>query len=146
MNIDRLVDTLQVDEGTGPMKTGRHMPYRDSVGLLTIGFGRCIERIGITPDEAEYLLANDIARTVSELTAVFPWFPTLDDVRQRAVANLTFNIGLDGVLKFAKMLHAIQMGDWVTAEVELLSSLYARQVGQRAVRLGRMLRTGDDPA
>ena len=47
-------------EGTGPMQNGRLMPYHDSVGKLTIGYGRNIEDTGVTPEEALYLLQNDL--------------------------------------------------------------------------------------
>ena len=38
----------------------RLKPYRDTVGKLTVGYGRNLEDVGISRDEADFMLDNDI--------------------------------------------------------------------------------------
>jgi lysozyme len=124
------------------MRHGRHQPYTDSVGVLTIGYGRAIGRIGITPDEAELLLEHDIQRAIGDLDFACSWWRNLDDERQSALAELCFQLGLDGLLNFRRMLDALRTGNFGTAGAELLASKYAVQVPGRARRIAAVLATG----
>lgn len=119
----------------------RLTPYVDSVGKITIGCGRNLTDRGISEDEARQFLDTDINHAILDLT-VFPWFPDLDQVRQRALVDLCFNIGLPRLKGFRKMLAAIERREWDVAAHELLDSRYAEQVGKRARTLAAMLRTG----
>lgn len=58
---DDIILDLKLDEGL------RLKPYRDTVGKLTIGIGRNLDDVGISEAEAEYLLSNDLDRTISDL-------------------------------------------------------------------------------
>lgn len=138
----QLAASLRVAEGTGPMRHGRHLPYTDSLGIQTIGYGRAIGRIGITEDEAELLLEHDIQRAISDLDFACSWWRNLDDARQGALAELCFQLGLDGLLNFRRMLDALRTGDYATAAAELLASKYATQVPDRAHRLAAVFATG----
>ena len=121
----------------------RLKPYKDSVGLTTIGVGRCLDRKGITQEEAYYLLRNDIAECIEQLEDTFPWFIRLDDIRQDALTDMCFNLGIEGLKKFQNMLKAIEDKDWQTAHDEALNSTWAKQVGQRANEIAGMLLTGE---
>ena len=122
---------------------GRHLiVYRCPRGKLTIGVGRNLEDRGITHAEALYLLDNDIADFTRELVAVIPWAAPLDDARFGALLNMAFNLGVEGLTDFKKMLLAIRYERWDEAAKELLDSVYARQVGDRARRLARQIETG----
>lgn len=116
-------------------------PYRDSVGKLTIGVGRNLEDVGINEQESMLMLDNDIARSVTD-AHTFQWFHTLDSVRQDVLVDMIFNIGLQRVHGFVKMLAALADGNWEIAANELLDSKYAHQVGNRALELAKMIRTG----
>lgn len=120
----------------------RLKPYRDSVGILTIGIGRNLEDRGITDAEARYLLDNDINACINDLLTLV-WFPDLDPVRQRVFVDLCFNLGVKRLREFTKMLDAAGAKDWPRAARELLDSKYAQQVGQRARTLAAMLETGE---
>jgi lysozyme len=104
--------------------------------------GRNIEERGITMDESDYLLANDITICEEEATRVFKWFADLTDVRQRAIINMIFNLGLTKLLNFKKFLAAMEAGDYTTAGKEMLDSRWARQVGNRSDRLEQMIVNG----
>lgn len=121
--------------------------YADSLGFLTIGIGRMIDARkggGITRNEALYLLGNDIDRIEAALDADVPWWRHLDDVRQRVLVDMAFNLGVSGLLDFANALGAAARGDFNTAAIEMLDSTWAGQVGLRAVNLATMMRTGTD--
>lgn len=118
-------------------------PYRDSVGKLTIGVGRNLDDVGISDEEAEILLANDIARATSLLAEKLPWTVNLDEVRRAVLLNMTFNLGIFGLLAFKRTLELVQFGDYAGASLAMLQSLWAKQVGVRATRLAEQMKTGE---
>ena len=73
----------------------------------------------------------------------FDWFKELDDVRQDAMINLSFNIGITSLRKFSKAIAAMNVHDYETAAMEFLDSRWANQVGTRALDVTDMIRTGD---
>jgi lysozyme len=118
-------------------------PYKCSAGKLTIGIGRNLEDRGITKEEAIYLAKNDI-QGVEQALALNHWYATLDPIRQKVIIDMAFNMGINGLLKFKKMILAIERRDFVKAADEMLDSLWAEQVGVRAKRLAEMMRNGED--
>ncbi len=136
MNRDRLVSQLTVDEGL------RLKPYRDTMGIFSIGIGRNLESVGISEAEARYMLDNDIDRVVRGLDAHVSWWRNLDDVRQEVLVNMGFNVGIAKLLKFEKMLSALHEGDFRRAAAEARDSLWYRQVPNRAKRLADALESG----
>jgi lysozyme len=120
----------------------RLKPYTDTVGKLTIGCGRNLDDRGITLEEAEYLLSNDIGAVWLALVSRVECFSRLDTVRQAALMDLAFNVGVNGLLGFRKTLVFIAGGQYPQAATEMLDSLWARQTGGRAVRIAHMIRSG----
>ena len=133
MNLDRLKKQLVIDESC------ELFPYRCSSDKLTIGVGRNIQEVGISEDEAMYLLENDIKNVVSQCRSTFDWFDNLTSIRQEAIVNLVFNMGLSTFCKFKKTIAHLEKGEYELAGTELLDSNYARQVGQRSVRVANMI-------
>ena len=136
MNKEEIVKLLIKHEG---MKL---MPYHDSVGKLTIGVGRNLDDCGISSDEAEMLLLNDIDRACYDLNTHLPWWKNLDCVRQMVLVDMAFNMGIFGLLTFKNTLAAIKAGDYPEASILMLESKWAEQVGNRAVELSKMMREG----
>jgi lysozyme len=133
---DRLRAQLQRHEAF------RSKPYVDTVGKLTIGYGRNLDDVGITDSEGDFLLENDIDVRVRALVARYPsWFPVLDPVRQAVLVNMAF-MGLARLAGFTKMLSAIGRGDFETAADEMLASKWAQQTGHRAGELSAQMRSG----
>lgn len=141
MNLLRLVDTLKRHEGT-VIKRGRHMPYTDSVGKVTIGMGRNLSDKGISDDEAKFMLMNDISEVIHDLRLKYFWFDSLDDVRQEVVINMAFNMGMSGFGTFRNTISDIEIGNYSSAAGRMLRSKWARQVGRRAIDLSGMMKTG----
>ena len=123
--------------------------YPDSLGYLTIGCGRLIDKRrggGITYTEAMLLLSNDIDRHWNDLVERMPWVLTLDEVLQAALANLSFNLGVEGLSKFVNTLAAIKRGDWPAAANGLRNSRWFLQVQKsRSERIIYMILTGELP-
>ena len=117
-------------------------PYLCTADKLTIGYGRNLEDMGISEDEATYLLQTDIDRCYSELS-VFTWFHELDQIRQEALISMLFNLGLPRFLNFKKMIARLMAKEYSQAAEEIINSLYARQVGDRANELAYMIERGE---
>lgn len=113
------------------------------IGYPTIGIGRrCDKGNGISEPEAMFLLDNDVARVIAECRSAFPWFDGLDPVRQAVVADMVFNLGLQGFKGFKKMIAAIEAGDYEEAAKEMVDSRWVIQVGQRATELAYTMKEG----
>lgn len=119
----------------------RLFPYRDTMGKLTIGVGRCLDTVGISKLEAMALLTGDIERS-TEAAATFAWFKSISVPRQDVVISMLFSLGLGGFMKFAKMRTAIAIGDFNKAADEMLNSTWSAQTGPRASELARIMRSG----
>jgi len=135
MNRQLLRSQLERHEGL------RLKPYLDTVGKLTVGYGRNLEDVGISRDEADFMLDNDIDQVERQLETVDE-YRDLDPVRQTVIANMVYNLGFSGLMTFKRMWSAIGRKDYATAADEMLDSKYARQVGQRAIELANIMRTG----
>lgn len=119
-------------------------PGATVLGNPTIGVGRNLIAKGLSADEIDYLLHNDIV-AVQRYLGGYPWFATLGDVRQAALTDLAFNEGEHGFAGFARMITALGSGDYATAASELLNSKGARQLPARYQELARMLDSGQWP-
>lgn len=119
----------------------RLKPYRDSLGYLSIGVGRCLDTVGISADEAMYLLDSDIDRAIGS-AKMFSWFDDLTDNRQNAIVCMIFNLGLGGFSEFKNLITALTNKDYASASNEMLNSHWAQQVGQRAQTLAKMVIDG----
>lgn len=120
----------------------RLKPYTDTMGVLTVGYGRAIGRIGISRDEAELMLDNDITRSVKDATFIVPAMPTLDPVRQQVVVSMLFQLGLGTFMEFRRCRAALERRDFDQAADEMLDSAWARQTPARVHRLATAMRTG----
>lgn len=116
--------------------------YKDIVGISTIGYGRNLEGRGISIQEAETMLDNDVSDCMAQLRVNFPYFDVLDSVRQDVLIDMCFNLGFDGLMKFKLTLTHIQHGDYVLAAEAMLDSKAARQCPGRYKELADMMRTG----
>ena len=138
MDRDLLRSQLERHEGL------RLKPYLDTAvpPRLTIGYGRNLDDVGISREEAECMLANDIDKVERELDTIDEYV-ALDRIRQTVIANMTFNLGFHGLMQFKRMWAAIGRCDYEKAAEEMLKSKWARQVGNRATELADIMRTGE---
>jgi len=130
--------TVYDDADGRPIVAGKKV-----VGHPTIGVGRALDTNGISADEEDYLLANDVARVKLELGKALPWLALVDPIRQAVLQNMAFNLGVAGLLKFPATLSKVKAGDYTGAAQEMLHSAWASQVGDRAVRLSNQMKDGE---
>ena len=123
----------------------RSKPYLCTAGKTTIGVGRNLDDNGLSQDEIDYLFENDLRRVELELHRNFAWAKQLDAVRYTVLVDMLFNLGLARLKGFRKFLSAMERKDWKTAAVEMMDSLWARQVKTRATRLRDMVLSGNWP-
>lgn len=136
LDITGIKNDLKMDEGF------RARPYHDTVGKLTVGYGRNLDDVGLTMDEAEYMLCNDIQRSINDLQAHLSWFDALSDNRQKALVEMCFQLGITKLLGFVNMLKAMETGNYKDATQEALTSKWAMQVPKRAARIAALILNG----
>jgi lysozyme len=137
--MSKITEQLKRDEGF------KLTAYQDHLGYWTIGVGRLIDIRkggGITAEEAEYLLANDIQRRTKDLSISLPRFDELDEARKGVLVNMAFQLGTNGLLNFKKTLESVRRGHYVAAANEMLQSKWADQTPMRAERLAKQMMTG----
>lgn len=134
-----LIRQLKGDEDVVPHA------YQDHLGFWTIGVGRLIDKRkggGLRPEEITFLLNNDIDDRIDALTRRLPWFQDLDDARKGVLLNMSFQMGVDGLLGFKNTLEMVRKGQYEAAAKGMLNSLWATQTPERALRLSKQMRTG----
>ena len=136
---DKLLEMLKRHEGV------RSHVYLCSAGYETIGVGRNISKsgMGLSDDEVNYLLENDILRVLKELSSEYPWFNDLDDVRKDAMIDISFNLGATRLRGFRRALAAMEVANYTLAAKEFLDSKWSRDVKGRAHELASMIETGE---
>ena len=147
---DALKRELIRDEGR------RLKPYRDSEGNWTIGVGHLLvgnelvhyvdpvtgkARRTLSEAECGVMLVGDICDAEVRLTFLLPAWRGVDAVRQRALLNLSFNLGRR-LARFVDFLHAVEREDWPKAAAELRDSRWWNQVKSRGPRIAHMIETG----
>jgi lysozyme len=119
--------------------------YSDSLGYTTIGYGRLIDKRkggGISQQEAEYLLQNDISGVIQALERQITFWNRLNEPRKAVLLNMAFQMGVAGLMKFKRTLSLIEIGEYAEAADNMLKSLWAKQTPNRANRLAEQMRTG----
>jgi lysozyme len=134
-NLNALVKELTRDEGM------RKKPYKCTAGKVTIGIGRNLDDVGVSEEEALYLLKNDIKKAYEEAIK-FDWYHKLSSPRKRVIINMMLNLGAPRFKKFKKTIRYISVGDYGSASTEMLDSAWANQVGPRAKRLSTLMKNG----
>lgn len=114
-------------------------------GYVTIGMGRNLVGKGITLQESNYLLANDIADVTSGLDKVATgWWRRMEEPRQLALMELCYNMGPERFFRlFPNTVSDIRDGNYAQAGQRLRVSKWRKQVGDsRAMKIIRLLETG----
>jgi len=135
--MSRLIETLRRHEGV------KNTLYKCTSDKWTIGVGRNLEDVGLSEEEIDMLLLNDIVRTKELMDDYIPWHSDLDEVRQEALINFVFNVGIGTTMKFKNAMAALEEHDYDTAATEMLDSNWAKQVGSRAIEITQMIKTGE---
>jgi len=137
--VSDLIKMLKRHEGV------RSKVYMCSANYETIAVGRNISEsgLGLSEDEINYMLNNDIKRVREELTDSYFWFPAMNEARQDALVDISFNLGQTRLRGFVKALEAMSREQFDIAADEFMDSKWSGQVGNRAVEVTEMIRTGE---
>ena len=119
--------------------------YQDHLGYWTIGIGRLIDKRkhgGISKEESAILLSNDITKRVAALDQAIPWWKDLDEARKGVLLNMSFQMGVEGLLDFKNTLNMVRNKQFADAAKGMLNSKWAGQTPARALRLSNQMRDG----
>jgi lysozyme len=140
MKRDKLIESIKKHEGL-QLKV-----YTCPAGYLTIGYGRNLETNGITQLEAEDLLYNDLLKIYNilniNLELISIDFDKLPLHVQNVLLEMSYQMGVEGVLKFKKTLEYIRKKDFKRASDEMLLSTWYKQTPNRALNLSKIMKGG----
>lgn len=154
-----IFEMLRLDEGL------KLDVYKDTEGYWTVGIGhlltknpskdvaiqeldKLVERktLGkITNEEAQKIFLEDVKKVdqgIQSNSTLKPVFDSLDPVRQDALRNMVFQMGVAGVATFKNSLRLIQSKQWDQAAINLKQSKWFKQTPNRAGRVIEVMRTG----
>ena len=145
--IDKLAEILTVDEGKRTLcyddATGETIkPGTIIKGNITIAIGRDVQNFGLSEDEIQMLLKNDINRIIEEARN-FPFYEKLNQARKIVILSMLFNLGLTRFNKFIKFKKAVHAGSYDVAAMEMRDSLYYRQLSHRVEKLAVWMDSGN---
>lgn len=139
---------LREDEGYEPYiyddATGKKIEKGSVViGNPTMGIGWAVNRN--PPSEAsEFLrIENEIREIENILVRKIPCYLKLCETRKIVLINMAYQLGVNGLLKFNKMLTAAADKDWKTSAIEMMDSDWAKKHKIRANKLNRLWENGD---
>lgn len=114
--------------------------------VLSQHVGRTVGNSRITQEECSALFAKDVSTVRTEIrksAKVYAVYSQLDNIRQMAIENMCFQMGVGGVSDFNKALAYMALKRWNDAHRELLDSAWARQTPGRANRVARVIQFGN---
>lgn len=132
-------------------RIGRHEGYRefeyfDSLGNPTIGIGHLCKK-GEYPDGINYvdalkLLDADIKKAKLSIAKEMPWTMGMGAIRFGILVEMVFQLGINGILRFKKMIVALRQQDYDGAADEMLDSDWYEQTPNRCKELAQIMRDG----
>lgn len=133
--LDLLKVQLTADEGR------RNLMYKDSVGVYTVGIGHNMN-VPLSDRVVDMIFEDDTIGLEAQCRSLYPQFDTFTDARKAALANMLFNLGKQRLATFNVFNQLVNAGKWGAAADDCLTTLWAKQVGARAVRISNALRKG----
>ena len=118
--------------------------YKCTVGKATIGVGHNIEDNGLPDAIIDALLRYDIGVAEADCIRLFgdiTW-AKFNTNRKAALIDWMFNLGFDRASTFKDTLRALRLGNYTDAADHMRNSVWAQQVGQRAVEITKLIETG----
>lgn len=109
--------------------------YNDTLGKPTIGYGTLLP---ITKSEAELLLHKRLNDKYNELELNLDF--DIENDTKEILLEMSYQLGVNGVLKFKKMIQALKDKNYKLASMEMLDSLWAKQTPNRARKLAKKMR------
>ena len=130
-----LIESVKESEGF------RSKPYRCTENVLTIGYGFAIKDLELDEDICHQILVKILNDLIDNANDKFPFLLELPDEKADIVYEMIYQMGLNGVSKFKKMLKALEDQDFEKASVEMLDSLWAKQTPNRALKMSNKMKS-----
>lgn len=141
-----IVELIEKEEGF------RSRVYYCTAGYPTIGIGWKIGSKGQSLDDfktirvcrtaARAQLADEVGIIERALYNKIDCFKLLNRNRQMALISMAYQMGITGLLKFKKMIAALEAGDYGKAAVEAMNSRWYEQTPVRASRHANTIELG----
>ena len=128
-----IVESIKKHEGF------RSKVYKCTEGYDTIGYGFAIKDLIIEEDIATLILMRKVKTLLERIIIAFPWFKDIDDKAKTVVVEMVYNLGVRGFSKFKKTIYYLETEQYKEASVEMLDSLWARQVKGRSRELSNII-------
>ena len=106
--------------------------YNCKSNKISCGYGRNLTDNGISQDEAEYMLDNDIKMALEECVELYNDFWDLPYNVKHVLIDMMFNGGRNMMLSFKKFNACLEDDDFEGMARELKDSRYYHQVGRRS--------------
>ena len=116
-------------------------PYKDQLGFLTIGFGHLVLsnekhllNKKINKKELEKIFINDFNKALNDYNIFLK--PFSSNIKEsELLIEMVFQIGIEGVLKFKKLLFNLNKGNKHLVCFEMMNSLWYKQTPHRVKNL-----------
>jgi len=151
-----ITQMLKLHEGKILDKNGRHAPYRDTRGNLTIGYGcnidsGCMKKAGyhwnkkpITENDATLLLNYHIKQCQNFLNSTnLGGYKSQNQARKDALTDLCYNMGGTILKTFKRTLKLIKNRHYTKAANNLKKTKYCKQVKTRCTDIRNLIKTGN---
>ncbi|WRE24144.1 glycoside hydrolase family protein [Helicobacter pylori] len=104
--------------------------YTDKTGHPTIGYGYNLSVYSYEGKRITkaYGLLTDILKENYKALLSYGGYKNLDAMRRMVILNLSYNLGLNGLLKFKQFIRAIEDKNYALAVERLQKSPYFNQV------------------
>ena len=130
-----LIESVKESEGF------RSKVYKCTEGYDTIGYGFAIKDLELDEDICHQILVKILNDLIDNANDKFPFLLELPDEKADIVYEMIYQMGLNGVSRFKKMLKALEDQDFEKASVEMLDSLWAKQTPNRALKMSNKMKS-----
>ena len=129
-----IINSIKAHEGYEPMV------YQCTEGHDTIGVGFKVDDLFLSEKVCDLILEEKLNDLIPRIERKLNWFRYAQDEVKLVIVNMSYQMGLNGVLQFKRALAAMEIKNWEMAADEMLDSLWARQTSRRANELADIIR------
>ena len=129
-----LIESIKQGEGY------RAKVYKCTEGYDTIGYGFAIKDLELDEEVCDLILDKKLDKLIDVTNNKFPFLRELPQDKCEVVYEMVYQLGLNGVSKFKKMLKALEREEYNKESAEMLDSLWAKQTPNRALKLSNQMK------
>ena len=129
-----LIESIKENEGY------KSTVYTDTLGFDTIGYGFAIKDLELDEEVCDLILDKKLDKLIDATNKKFPFLRELPQDKCEVIFEMVYQLGLNGVSMFKKMLKALENKDYDKAAAEMLDSLWAKQTPDRAIKLSNQMK------